>query len=68
MKRFLASLVLFACVASAAYAAPDAAKPNVRAITAFVHIDQSNYEKQLDDAMGVLNAAKSEFTKRGYET
>ncbi len=33
-----------------------------------MRIDQSNYQMQLDDAMKVLNAAKSEFARRGYET
>jgi uncharacterized protein (UPF0210 family) len=53
---------------NSAHAAPDASKPSVRAITAFVRLDRSTYEKQIDDAMQVLNAAKAEFAKRGYET
>lgn len=67
MKRLL---TVFVCLlsTSAAHAAPDAAKPNVRAITAFVRLDRANYEKQVDEAMSVLNAAKAEFAKRGYQT
>jgi uncharacterized protein (UPF0210 family) len=62
-------IVLFSALAStAAHAAPDASKPKVRAITAFVRLDRSTYEKQIDEAMEVLNAAKAEFAKRGYET
>ena len=67
MKRLM--LTLFLCVfAFAAHAAPDAAKPKVRAITAFVRLDRSSYETQIDEAMKVLNAAQAEFASRGYET
>jgi uncharacterized protein len=69
MTRFLAvALGLIAPTVSVADAAVAASKPNVRAITAFVRIDPSNYEKQVDEALKVLNAAKAEFKKRGYET
>lgn len=54
--------------AGATDAASDAAKPKVRAITAFVRLDRSSYEKQIAEAMTVLNAAKVEFATRGYET
>src|SRR6187399_2762299 len=67
--RYLVALMLSCALASTTtHAAPDASKPNVRAITAFVRLDRSTYEKQIDDAMQVLNAAKAEFAKRGYET
>lgn len=68
MKRLLATLMTFALATVGAHAAPDAAKPNVRAITAFVRLDRANYEKQIDEAMAVLEAAKSEFARRGYQT
>ena len=67
-KTKLIVTVLFCVLASAANAAPDASKPNVRAITAFVRLDRSTYEKQIAETMQVLNAAKAEFAKRGYET
>jgi uncharacterized protein (UPF0210 family) len=51
-----------------AHAAPDAAKPKVRAITAFVQLDRARYEAQIAETMKVLNAAKAEFARRGYET
>jgi len=59
--RFLAvvsSLVAFA--STAAYSAPDAAKPNVRTITAFVNLDRSRYEAQIDETMKVLGAGLNE--------
>ncbi|MEP7044114.1 MAG: DUF711 family protein [Dokdonella sp.] len=64
----MAILLLCTVAITAAHAAPDAAKPKVRAITAFVHLDRSSYERQIDDAMTVLNAAKADFARRGYET
>ena len=62
MKRLLATLLL-CTFAFAAHAAPDVAKPKVRAITAFVRLDRSSYEKQIDEAMTVLNAAKADFAR-----
>jgi len=67
MKHLMAA-VLFATLTIAAHGATDAANPKVRAITAFVRLDRSIYEKQIDEAMSVLNAAKAEFARRGYET
>jgi len=62
-------LVLLAALASTtANAAPDAAKPKVRTVTAFVQLDRARYEAQIAETMKVLNAAKAEFAKRGYET
>jgi uncharacterized protein (UPF0210 family) len=67
MKRLI--LALFLCtLAFAAHAAPDSAKPKVRAITAFVQLDRASYEKQIADALTMLNAAKAELVRRGYET
>jgi uncharacterized protein (UPF0210 family) len=68
MKRLIAAVLLCMFTASAASAASDVSKPKVRAITAFVRLDRSNYEKQIAEAMTVLNAAKAEFARRGYET
>jgi len=67
-KTKLIVTVLFCVLASAANAAPDVSRPNVRAITAFVRLDRSTYEKQIAETMQVLTAAKAEFAKRGYET
>ena len=51
-----------------ASAAADESRPNVRTITAFVRLDRSTYQKQIEDAMQGLSAAKAEFARRGYET
>ncbi len=62
------SLLWLLVSTTAAKAAPDAAKPNVRTVTAFVNLDRARYEVQIDETMKVLDAAKAEFAKRGYET
>ena len=41
--------------------------PKVRAITAFVRLDQDNYRTQISDALIVLEKAKAEFVSSGYE-
>jgi uncharacterized protein len=59
-------LLLGAMPALAAQAA-DYTKPKVRAITAFVRLEQPTYQVQIEEAVAVLRAAKSEFEKQGYE-
>lgn len=43
-------------------------KPNVRAITAFVRLDRTSFERQIADALVVLRAAEADFARRGYKT
>jgi len=69
MRSLVLVVVLLAAFASTtANAAPDAAKPKVRTVTAFIHLDRESYETQIAETMKVLNAAKAEFARRGYET
>ncbi len=68
MKHPIIGILFCALTWTTAHAAAEAAKPRVRAITAFVRLDQANYRNEVDDAMTVLDAAKAEFAKRGYET
>jgi uncharacterized protein (UPF0210 family) len=68
MRHLIAVILLCALASFSAHAAADASRPKVRTITAFVRLDRSNYAEQIEDAMRVLNAAKSEFARRGYET
>jgi len=67
VRRLITTIILSALAAVTAHAADDN-RPNVRTITAFVRLDRSTYEKQIDDAMRVLSAAKAEFARRGYQT
>ena len=66
--RFLTLVATLFLASTTANSAPDASRPNVRAITAFVTLDRARYETQIDETMKVLNAVKAEFAKRGYET
>lgn len=68
MRSFLLIVLLSVSASAAADAAPAVTMPNVRAITAFVHLDRGSYEAQIAETMKVLNAAKAEFAKRGYQT
>lgn len=68
MKQLLAVILLCTFTHGVPAASMDAAKPKVRAITAFVHLDRASYQQQVAEAMKVLDAAKAEFAKRGYET
>jgi uncharacterized protein (UPF0210 family) len=61
-KKIPLMILLLAMIVSA-----HAAKPRIRAITAFVKIDRTNYKSQLADANKMLQAAKAEFVKAGYE-
>jgi uncharacterized protein (UPF0210 family) len=68
MRRLITTILLCALASVTAHAAADAARPKVRTITAFLRLDRSKYEAQIDDAMRVLSAAKADFARRGYET
>ncbi len=69
MKLRAAILVfLSALVSGVANSAATDSKPNVRTITAFVRLDRATYETQIAEAMHVVNAAKAEFARRGYQT
>jgi uncharacterized protein len=46
---------------------PAAAKPKVRAITAFVRLDRATYHTQIQDALQFLHTAKAAIEKSGYE-
>jgi len=48
-------------------AAPSQAKPKIRAITAFINLDQAQYKSQIADALQMLRRAKTTFESRGYE-
>jgi uncharacterized protein len=66
-RSILGSLCLGCALTVAAAPASDGAKPKVRAITAFVHLDSAHYEQQTGEALSVLHAAKEEFERQGYE-
>ena len=51
---------------NAATKAPGPAKPHVRTITAFIHLDRSQYQLQLADTTKFLRYAETVFESRGY--
>ncbi|HEV2521230.1 MAG TPA: DUF711 family protein [Candidatus Acidoferrales bacterium] len=56
-----------ALLAAAVVSAQAAEKPKVRAITAFIRLDPSQYKKQIADTLTMLRNAKSRFELAGYE-
>src|SRR4051794_21105596 len=60
------TLVIFCAFFSNAIAEA-AVRPKVRAITAFVKIDRADFKMQFADAAKMLQSAKDEFAKAGYE-
>ncbi len=62
-----AGVLLFAFFMATSQAQADT-KPNVRAITAFVHLDPATLDLQISDALAVLRTVQQDFTRRGYES
>src|SRR5258708_28809895 len=48
-------------------APPDPARPKIRAITAFINLDRTQYQQQVADAMTMLKRARTIFESRDYE-
>jgi hypothetical protein len=46
--------------------APQAPKPKVRTITAFINIERGRYQIQVSEAVDFLKKAKASFEKQGY--
>jgi uncharacterized protein (UPF0210 family) len=68
MKPLCLAAILLASLHLSAQTSPSAAtNPKVRAITAFVRLDQKNYREQIEETLAVLGKAKAEFTSSGYE-
>src|SRR3569833_2735460 len=55
-------------LAAQSHAAPSASlKPKVRAISAFVRLDRSSWEKQIAEALVVLRKVQKEFESDGFQ-
>jgi uncharacterized protein (UPF0210 family) len=46
---------------------PSATRPKIRAITAFINLDPTQYKSQIADTLQMLRRAKTTFESRGYE-
>ncbi len=47
--------------------APAPEKPKIRAITAFINLDRTQYQEQVADALKLLRRAQTTFESRGYQ-
>lgn len=63
---FFAIAVIFAA-GLAADASPSPSKPKIRTITAFVHLDRTGYQEQIQQTVRFLRGAKVEYEKAGFE-
>jgi uncharacterized protein (UPF0210 family) len=67
VKRIaLAVLVMSVQLVAQTSSTSTASNPKVRAITAFVQLDQGKYQEQIAEALVVLGKAKGEFESAGY--
>src|SRR5215470_17915040 len=66
-KNFAA--VLFLAALPGVYARPAAAqvRPRIRAVTAYIEIDRTNYADKIAEAQKFLAAAKAVLNKAGFE-
>ena len=63
----LTSLTLITGIAQAQEKTAPAEKPKIRAITAFINLDRTQYQEQVADALKMLKYARTVFESRGYE-
>ena len=66
----LCIVALLACGTAGAQrkpAAVDPDKPKIRAITAFINLDRTQYQPQIADALKMLRYAQTVFESRGFE-
>lgn len=70
LSRISLMIMLLAVVCTSAGAQAKAApepKQKIRAITAFVLLDRTQYQQQIADAVKMLNRARTIFESRGFE-
>src|SRR5262249_24471731 len=73
MRNRIARVLLLAFLASGVVVAQTdqpanaTSRPKVRTITAFVRLSHESYRAQVEDALKMLRAAKTDFTRAGYE-
>jgi uncharacterized protein (UPF0210 family) len=60
-------LVLIVTALTVTAQAQSYTRPKVRAITAFVRLEQATQQQEIAGALSVLRAVKGEFEKQGYE-
>ncbi len=64
----LLAAAIYVCSARAQQkSAPVPEKPKIRAITAFINLDRTQYQEQVADALKLLRRAQTTFESRGYQ-
>ena len=70
-RRFAFILCVVQVFSSASFAqrkaAPDPARPKIRAITAFINLDRTQYQQQIAEAMTMLKRARIVYESRDFE-
>jgi hypothetical protein len=67
-QALLPVLLLIAAANAQITSAQDIAhRPKIRAVTAFIRLDRTDYESQIQETLKFLRTAKSAFEKSGYE-
>src|SRR5262245_10174785 len=64
---FVFCIAVMAAVTNAHRSSPAEVRPRIRAVTAFIEIDPSNYAARVEDAQKFLAAAKDALNKAGFE-
>ena len=72
LRRFRVALLTMLASATLAVAQrttppADPDKPKIRAITAFINLDRTQYQPEIEDALKMLKYARTVFESRGYE-
>lgn len=69
-KTIIAILLFFSLIglaqAQQTASVPAQVKPKIRAITAFINLDRTQYKEQVAEALKVLKRAQTVFESRGY--
>ena len=61
------SIFLFLLIAATSLAQTSATLPKIRAVTAFIQLDRSSYQVQINETLIKLRQAKAAFEQGGYE-
>lgn len=66
LKQLLLAVLFFCSVPQYAQQPSPAKHSNVRAITAFIHLDREHYQAQLEESFAFLRTAKQSYTAAGW--
>jgi uncharacterized protein (UPF0210 family) len=61
------AIAMICAPALSSRAAENPSQPKVRTVTAFVRLDQTHYEQQIQDTLKFLRQAKAAYEKAGFE-